>query len=223
MRRTRDRELASDRRAGWSARTSIRERHRATVKAQWRPLTLFAAGILVVVALASLFATGPLQRGLILGGGAVLTTAMVTALVVLASGTAPLMTGEMAEQWTAQELRPLREQGWRLVNHFVLGRGDYDHVLVGPGGVVLVETKWGGTPWDVDGRELAFRLALEQTSRNAKQLALWSGVTKHGRPPVEPVLAVWGPAAKKLRDIPVRRHGSGVVVLYGDRLQPWLP
>jgi hypothetical protein len=47
-------------------------------------------------------------------------------------------------------------------------------------------------------------------------------VTKHGRPPVEPVLVVWGPAAKKLRDIPVRRHGSGVVVLSGDRLQAWL-
>lgn len=119
--RTRDRELASDRRAGWSARTSIRERHQATVKAQWRPLTLFAAGLLVVVAIASLFATGPLQRGLIFGGGAVLTAAMVTALVVLASGTAPLMTGEMAEQWTARELRPLRQHGWRLINHFVLG------------------------------------------------------------------------------------------------------
>jgi len=116
----------------------------------------------------------------------------------------------------------VREHGWKLINHFVLGRGDYDHVLVGPGGVVLVETKWGGTQWDVDGREVAFRLALEQTGRNAKQLALWSGLTKHGRPQVEPVLAVWGPPARNLRDIPVRRHGSGVVVLSGDRLQAWL-
>lgn len=176
----------------------------------------------MVVATAALFSTGPLQRGLLLGGGVVLTAAMVTALVVLASGTAPLMTGEMAEQWTAQELRPLREHGWKLINHFVLGRGDYDHVLVGPGGVVLVETKWGGTPWDVDGRELAFRLALEQTGKNAKQLTLWGGVAKHGRPQVEPVLVVWGPAAKNLRDISARRHGSGVVVLSGDRIQAWL-
>jgi hypothetical protein len=221
-RRTRDRELASDRRAGWSARTFIRERHRATVKAQLRPLAGVTTAMLAVVVVASIFVTGPLQRGFVLGSGVVLSAAMVTALVVLASGTAPLMMGELAEQWTAQELRPLKEHGWKLINHFVLGLGDYDHVLVGPGGVVLVETKWGGTPWDVDARDRVFQFALEQAGRNAKQLGLWSGVAKHGRLQVEPVLAVWGPAGRLLREGPARRHGSGVVVLPGDRLEDWM-
>ncbi len=71
-RRTRDRELASDRRAGWSARTIIRERHRATVKAQWRPLAGLTIGMLAVVVVASIFVTGPLQRGFMLGSGVVL-------------------------------------------------------------------------------------------------------------------------------------------------------
>lgn len=220
--RSREKQLASDQRAGWSARTSIRERHRAAARAQWRPLALLAAGLLVVVAVASFFATGPVQQGALLGGGTVLTCCMLVAFVVLTSGTAPLIMGEWAEQWTAQELRPLSKHGWKLVNHFGLGRGDHDHVVVGPGGVVLVETKWGGTPWDVDAKQVTFGRALEQTARNAKQLALWHEVARHGRPRVEAVLVVWGPAARQLRDLPPRRHESGVVVMCGDQLEDWM-
>lgn len=171
---------------------------------------------------AAVFANGPLQRGIIVGTGVTFTVGGVAALVVLVSGSAPLMMGELAEQWTAQELREMREHGWRLVNHFGLGFGDLDHVVVGPGGVVLVETKWGGTPWDVEARDVLFQRALEQTARNAKQLALWRGVAKHGRLHVEAVLVVWGPAARKPRENPVRRHASGVVVMSGDQLRDWM-
>jgi hypothetical protein len=86
----------------------------------------------------------------------------------------------------------------------------------------LIETKWGGSPWDVDVRSAPFRSALEQTARNARQLSLWHGVAKHGRPQVQPVLVVWGPAGRRLRELPVRRHESGVVVMPGDRLQEWM-
>lgn len=220
--RRREKELASDRRAGWSARTSVRERHRAAVKAQWRVLAALGVAVLVVFGVAAAFASGPFERGLIGGSGITLVACMVAALVVLTSGTAPLMMGETAEQWTAQELRPLIEHGWKLVNHFGLGRGDQDHVVVGHGGVVLVETKWGGTPWDVDAGAVTFRRALEQTALNAKQLARWHEVAKHGHPEVEPVLVVWGPAARKLHELPVRRHASGVVVMSGDQLQEWM-
>ena len=220
--RRRERELASDRRAGWSARTSIRQRHRQTVKEQGRLLALLAATVLGLFTVAGVFVAGPLQRGVIIGTGVTFTACAVAALVILLSGSAPLMMGELAEQWTAQELRALREHGWKLVNHFGLGYGDQDHVVVGPGGVVLVETKWGGTPWDVDARHAFFRRALEQTARNAKQLALWHGVAKHGRPDVEAVLIVWGPAAQKLREHPVRRHHCGVVVMPGQNLQQWM-
>ena len=183
---------------------------------------MLTAALLALFAVAAVFATGPLQRGLIVGAGVTLTACAVAALVVLTSGSAPLMMGELAEQWTAQELRPLREHGWKLVNHFGLGPGDQDHVVVGPGGVVLVETKWGGTPWDVDAGDVFFRRALQQTAGNARQLSLWHGVAKHGRPAVEPVLVVWGPAARELREHPARRHDSGVVVMSGDQLRAWM-
>lgn len=173
-----------------------------------------------VAVVASIFATGPLQRGFILGSGLTICLGAAAALLVLISGTAPLMMGEMAEQWTAQELRPFTEHGWKLVNHFGLGYGDQDHVLVGPGGVVLVETKWGATPWDLDDRDYFFRSAVGQTARNAQQLQRWAPIAAQGVT-VEPILVLWGQARRKLADVPPRRHRSGVLVLSGGQLRDW--
>lgn len=216
-----ERRLAADERAGWSARLSVRERHRALVCAQWRGLLLMALAAVTVFGIAAAFATGPLQRGVILGGGLSTTGFMLVAVVVLASGTAPLLMGESAEQWTAQELRPLGPHGWKLINHFGLGRGDHDHVLVGPGGLLLVESKWGGTPWTLDDRDTLFQSAVSQVLRNARQLTLWHEVARHGHPKVEPVLVLWGPAGRNVPDGPPRRHASGVLVLSGHQLQQW--
>lgn len=220
--RSRQKELSGDGRAGWSARVSVRERHRSVWREQWLFLLAFGVSLLAVAVAASIFATGPLQRGFILGSGFVTAAGAVAVLVVLVSGTAPLMMGELAEQWTAQELRPLARHGWRLVNHFGLGYGDQDHVLVGPGGVVLVETKWGATPWDLDDRDVFFQMALAQTARNAKQLERWHGVAQYGHPQVVSVLVLWGRARHKLSEQPARRHSSGVVVVAGDQLQTWM-
>ena len=99
--RRREKELAGDSRAGWSARTSVRERHRVMVRAQWRPLAGLGLAVLALFGVSAALVDGPLQRGVILGSGLTLTACMIAALVVLLSGTAPLMMGEMAEQWTA--------------------------------------------------------------------------------------------------------------------------
>ena len=215
-------QLASDNRTGVVARRSVRGRHRQLLRTHWLPLLGLGAAVFAVFLVAALFANGPLQRGIILGGGTTLAICMVVASVVLLSGTAPLMMGGIAEQWTAQELRPAQAYGWRLVNHFGLGWGDHDHVLVGPGGVVLVESKWGGTPWNLDRPDGWLQSALSQTAANAQQLSLWHGVRPHGGPSVEPVLVVWGPAAEELSKRPPQRHESGVLVMSGQELQRWL-
>lgn len=213
---TRERYLAGDERAGAVARRSVRERHRATVRRSGRPLLLVALGTMAGFAVAAVFADGPLQRGLVIGSGLTFTGCAMAALVVLGSGTAPLMTGGLAEMWTAAELRPLREHGWHLVNHVRLqAYGDLDHVLVGPGGIVVVETKWRSEARDVVPDSRWFGPVLACAAEDARRVGLWHEVARHGSPPVQPVVAVWGPAA---RDLPVRRH-SGVVVLPGDELQ----
>lgn len=58
--------------------------------------------------------------------------------------------GEMA---TAQLLSPLLAKGWRLFHDIPGNRGNIDHVLVGPGGVFAVETKFRSKPQSIKGKE----------------------------------------------------------------------
>lgn len=216
---TRERHLGSDERTGVVARRSVRDRHRRFVRDHWPSLLLLSALLLSIFGACAWFASGPLQRGLVLGTGITFTACALGGAVVLFSGTAPLLAGGIAESWTADELRPLREHGWRLVNHAGLGHGDLDHVLVGPGGIVLVETKWRSDPKDVAEGQWFFEAAVERVARSARQLAGWAEVARHDHPPVLAVLAVWGPGARDLRE---RRHSSGVVVVPGPALRAWM-
>lgn len=54
--------------------------------------------------------------------------------------------GAEGERATAKVLEPLRGEGWRMVHNVDTGRGNRDHVVVGPGGLFLLDTKkLGGT------------------------------------------------------------------------------
>jgi hypothetical protein len=49
--------------------------------------------------------------------------------------------GAEGERATARTLRPLTKSGWVLINDVQRDRGNIDHVLVGPAGVFVLETK----------------------------------------------------------------------------------
>lgn len=49
--------------------------------------------------------------------------------------------GAEGERLTERELRPLEENGWHIVHDVQNGRGNYDHVAIGPSGVYLLESK----------------------------------------------------------------------------------
>jgi hypothetical protein len=49
--------------------------------------------------------------------------------------------GRDGERRTASRLRPLTRHGWHAAHDIDSGRGNLDHVVVGPGGVFLLETK----------------------------------------------------------------------------------
>src|SRR5205085_1067253 len=67
----------------------------------------------------------------------------VSLLVHTMSGAASAAMGATAEQWTADDLRSLRRAGWRLTHGVRLRASrDIDHVALGPGGLLVVETKW---------------------------------------------------------------------------------
>jgi hypothetical protein len=213
------RRLASDARAGTFARRKARTDQRTYIKKHWKWLALgyvSCTGILLVPVLfeGNDFVRG-LAVGLILAGAA----GVLAAMVIIQTGTGPTMAGELAEQWTAQELRPMSKHGYRLANHVdVDGRGDADHVLVGPGGLFVLETKWSATEWTQEDRFFAAPLAQVQSkARNT-----WLQLKRHGVPTATPVLVLWGRAAKELSSSAGVRRNQDTYVIAGDQLKRWL-
>jgi len=49
--------------------------------------------------------------------------------------------GAEGEEVVGAILEGMTEQGWRVIHDVAFGRGNIDHVLVGPGGIITVETK----------------------------------------------------------------------------------
>lgn len=185
-------------------------------------LSFTAAGLLAGFGIPAALVHSEFQRGVLVGGGLTFTSGAVAWLIVLLSGTAATMMGDLAEQWTAQELAPLQRHGWKLINHFGLGTGDQDHVLIGPGGVIVFETKWNGGEWssaDHDGRLVRARRQLLEAKRH---LTLWAPSKKHGVREVEAVLVLWG----RERDhgaLPTggTRSPDGVLMIHGTNLEVW--
>jgi hypothetical protein len=51
-------------------------------------------------------------------------------------------TGAVGERATADAIRPLLKEGWEVWHDIPDGRGNIDHLLAGPAGVFLLETKF---------------------------------------------------------------------------------
>ena len=129
------------REAGHFADRRFRERRRAWLRRVWWALPL---GVVPVVAaclgLALLLA--PQRLGFFVGFGVGAAAAMV--LILIDSPPWHIerwRLGAEGEKQTAKVLRPLTRRGWTLVNDIQTERGNIDHILVGPAGVFLLETK----------------------------------------------------------------------------------
>jgi hypothetical protein len=114
--------------------------------------------------------------------------------------------GRDAERRTEKQLRPLERRGWRAVHDIAQPRGNFDHVLAGPGGVFLLETKtFTGQATLSDNGRLVITRGTDERDR-------WTPV-----PPIGPTVKR---AAFDLREDLVRRTGirwvQGVVVLWSD-------
>jgi hypothetical protein len=130
------------------------------------------------------------------------------------TGTGPLTMGAVGEAWTSAELRPLRGRGWKLLDHVYYRFGDIDHVLVGPSGVIVVETKWSADPWVVDSANVRITDAVRQVQRNARDLRLTVPELRRRDGTVRSVLFLWGGARSggKRPTAPVRIGDVEVVV-----------
>lgn len=100
--------------------------------------------------------------------------------------------GADAEQWTAEELARLDGKRWAVFHHVPTDHGDIDHVIVGPGRVYAVESKWTART-DLD---RFLKGAAWQAERQAADLARLldaGGVRRH----VRPLLVLWGPGIRQ--------------------------
>lgn len=214
------RALASDARAGSWARGRARVAQREYLRENWLPYAGFLIGLLAVTLIVAWLMPTEFLRGLAAGAMLVAGPAMLWSWTLQVTGTAPVMMGDMAEQWTASELRKLRARGWRIINHFVLAKGDIDHVLVGPGGVYVLETKWSASSWLSDFGQARLHDAVAQTKANARVLRLWHPL-KSRQVSVEPVVVLWGGGVKDWPDLERIRRLDGATVLTGHALSTW--
>lgn len=132
--------------------------------------------------------------------------------------------GARGEEWVARTLSFLPADyrvyhGLRDVQGWLRQGADYDHVVVGPSGLFLVETKfWAGTIAVRDGRikcdgEEPDRPPLEQVKQSAAELRQQLGSALNREVDVQPVLCFVGGALTA-----GLTGSSGVVICSGDTL-----
>jgi hypothetical protein len=113
--------------------------------------------------------------------GAIIATVLLvlTGTVGVVAGGVNWITGGLAERWTGEELAGFGPD-WRTVHNLVFqgesgGRTsefDIDHIAVGRGGVLVVESKYSTADVDLDASYLPSRIRGDaaQVSRNARSV-----------------------------------------------------
>ena len=87
------------------------------------------------------WASGPEPAWMFAGfaGGASLLLLYIATDTVSANR---LESAAIAESNTSSEVRKLHRKGWRIIDNLPFHGFDVDHIAIGPGGVVVLETKW---------------------------------------------------------------------------------
>lgn len=185
---------------------------RAYIRRDRRDLAQAMLAISACVAIILFF-----NRGLI---GGLLTGALITFLgaailwnYLIYGDALRYLHGAWAEDWTREELqRAVADNlAWHALDNIQLQGGDVDHVLIAPGGVIAVETKFYGKA----GRAAYAVDHVRGAARAATRVAgLLTTVRAVGQD-VYPVMVIWGPGAKPLADV---AEEGGVTVVKGTAL-----
>lgn len=213
-----ERRLAGDTRAGAWPRAQLLARRQKFLRRAWSVVIVpLVVGVVIspLVLLLPGWARG-FGLGLVLASGIWLSVLLLVTL----SGIGPLYMGEMAEQNTAQELRRLRPHGWRLANHVLLSPQSYDidHLAVGPGGALVVETKHSAGGWHDNFTRERTEQAIDGI-RKKRDYVVSFLQPYVPRSAVRAVLVLAGDTSKT---DPISTTDSGVTVVPMARLREWL-
>jgi hypothetical protein len=206
---------ASRRRAGRATFARLRrEAWRAALRS-WRVVLGVTGGWLLLTVVVVLIQRTDLLRGFF--AGLMLGVYAVFVMTFLIStGIAQRQMGGSAEQWTAEVFERLDRKLWYVAHDVSFDRLNVDHVLVGPGRIYAVETKW--TTWGGDPRFTSTaRACAERGARKLRSLLLSRGFKRE----IVPLLVLWGPGTDRLQAEPTWTDGVGVVA--GVHANAWLP
>jgi hypothetical protein len=183
---------------------------------------VFAAGVVI-----AFIAPDPLQwlGGFWAGGAA---TAYLALREAPPEFVARWRRGAEGERATARVLARLRREGWELFHDLDTGRGNRDHIAVGPGGVYLLDSKSlsGTIAIDGDMIRVSYR-DYPQDGYSVDTIGPWmrgqaaqlkseiQSVTGR-RPWVQAVVVVWGRFERRQVD------GDRVIFIHGDDIADWL-
>jgi hypothetical protein len=203
------------RRAGRGARRIVRAERKALLTRNWQLIAGGAGGTAVVIGILVAIQNSSFGRGLILGIG-MCVVAFFAWYPFVVSGLHARGIGVDAEQFTSQVLRKLDRRRWVVIDHVAFDVHDIDHVVVGPGRVFAVETKWRSSP--VERAERAQFAA--RATKHAEKLGRL--LRSEGAPAaVTPLLVIWGPGShamtKTVEEI------NGVKIVAGPSSKTWLP
>jgi hypothetical protein len=191
----------------------------------WWLLALMPFGFVLVFVPLALKTEGAV-RGAVIGGAAVSGIWFDVLIALVWTGAASKFMGASGEAWTSEVLRELGRDGWRLVNNITLNNwGDVDHVLVGPGGVLVVESKWSANRWPVNGHGPRFmesqkKNAASQVQRNAKDVVDWLGASGITIPVMS--LAVFWTGARKSGSGWEQWRNKSTILVNGPSLRSWI-
>jgi hypothetical protein len=136
--------------------------------------------------------------------------------------------GAEAERMTEAALRPLLDEGWRVRHDLQFHRGNIDHLLTGPAGTFLLETKAPRGRVSIEHDVLVARPfddpeGARRWTRLRSQLDRQLTELEHGRVPgirkvrlVQPVVVIWGDFEQGVTE------SGGIVYVHGDQLVSWL-
>lgn len=221
----------ADRRAGQFAAERFDERNRAWLRRIWWALLVAALSAAVVPVAAAVLLDAPHMPffwGLALGTG------LTMALCLASSPPAHIehwRQGAEGERRTARILRPLIRDGWVLINDIQHRGGNIDHVLIGPAGVFVLETKNLHGRVSVvgdkliqsyaEGDEGGAVVARVGTTTRGRAAALHDGLCEAGLRPgwVHAVVVIWGSFEQRsVRSDRMRWiHGKALVAALRER------
>jgi hypothetical protein len=187
------------RNVGGRNRRQLRAETWAWARRQGAWFWTYPAGLVGLAIALSLAPVHPFFQGFFAGAVLIFVVLAAPLLAVTGAGQIHRYWGSSGERATASELgsRRRRRQGWWSIHGLVLGDTEIDHIAVGPGGVLAIETKWTNVPWKLADDHLIGPPGnpLAQARVGAHQVRAFFDSATGGRliVPVTPVLLVWGP------------------------------